>query len=229
MSHYVLDKAYRVAAPDGIESARVVVRTGEPDECTLPGEANAGKILGITTHRQLRPNRFIGVRRIGIVPVLAAGPIELGAAVCVADNTGAVKQCPLPRGTTANPNPNALFHLEWLDRGSYSPSNVVKLVATTPDASFGFQFTPNGLEIQLETDGSGEPNQAVTSLVAAINGEPTLSKIIGAKGDPSSDGSGIVQAEDIVIDDFLGARNPFAVAEETAAQTGDLINVSIQL
>jgi len=91
MPHYILDKAYKITSAGGVAAHRVVVQGAGAGECSLPGAANAGAILGITVHAQSLQNQNVAVRKAGIAHVLAAGPISLGAPVNVHGATGKVK------------------------------------------------------------------------------------------------------------------------------------------
>jgi hypothetical protein len=99
MSIYLMDKAYRVATEGGILANRVVVAGTNSGECTLPGAANAGAILGVTVFGQPEAGRSISVRKAGTVEVAAAGAIAAGAPVNIADAQGRVKAINESTGT----------------------------------------------------------------------------------------------------------------------------------
>ncbi|NQU42062.1 hypothetical protein HQ520_02170 [bacterium] len=101
MSHYILDKAYKVTDADGVGGGRVVVQGTNPGECALPAAANAGSILGVTVHAQSLVNQNVAVRKAGIARVVAAGEIPVGSPVNVADDTGKVKAVDEAAGTQA--------------------------------------------------------------------------------------------------------------------------------
>jgi hypothetical protein len=108
MSHYILDKAYRITDEAGIAAARVVVQGASAGECKAPAAANADSILGVTVHSQLLQNQNVAVRKAGIARVLAAGVIGAGAPVNVAGTTGKVKAI----DETANTRVNCLGFAE---------------------------------------------------------------------------------------------------------------------
>lgn len=102
MSHYILDKAYKVTDASGVEAARVVVQGTNAGECALPGAANAGAILGVTTHAQSLQNQNVSVRKAGIARVEAAGAIPVGSAVNISGTSGKVKAQSEASGTAVN-------------------------------------------------------------------------------------------------------------------------------
>ncbi len=91
MSSYILDKAYGIDEPSGVGAYRVVVHGDNPGEAKLPGAANAGQLLGVTTHGQTREGGNVAVRKAGIARVMAASAIALGDPVNVAGTSGKVK------------------------------------------------------------------------------------------------------------------------------------------
>ena len=99
MSNYILDKAYTVKEADGVSAHRVVVAGSNPGECKLPSSANAGKILGVTIFSQPYSDRSVTVRKAGIARVVAAGAINFGDPVNIADSSGKVKAVNEPSGT----------------------------------------------------------------------------------------------------------------------------------
>ena len=102
MSHYILDKAYRILDADGVPANRVVVQGTNGGECQAPDAANAGGILGITIYSQSLQNQSVAVRKAGIARVVAAGGIDPGAPVNIADATGKVKAIDEEAGTKIN-------------------------------------------------------------------------------------------------------------------------------
>jgi len=99
MSHYILDKAYSIDEPAGVEAYRVVVQGTETGQANLPAAANAGALLGVTVHSQSRQGGHVAVRKAGIARVTAASAIAVGAPVNVADATGKVKAIDESTGT----------------------------------------------------------------------------------------------------------------------------------
>ncbi len=90
MSHYILDKAYRITDEKGVGANLVVVHGEHAGECVSPGELNARAILGITVHAQLLQNQRVAVRKAGVARVIAGSPIALGAPVICAGPSGKV-------------------------------------------------------------------------------------------------------------------------------------------
>ncbi len=102
MSNYILDKAYTCAQSGGLQAYRVVVAGTHPGECKLPASANADNILGVTLFAQPQQGRCISVRKAGIARCVAAGAIDFGAPVNIADNTGKVKAINETSGSLIN-------------------------------------------------------------------------------------------------------------------------------
>ncbi|MFW6303053.1 MAG: hypothetical protein ACOC2L_00405 [Candidatus Sumerlaeota bacterium] len=91
MSHYILDKAYRVSDVGGVGAALVVVQGTNAGECALPSAANADGILGVTVHAQSLQRQNVAVRKAGIARVVAAGAVNVGDPVHVAGASGKVQ------------------------------------------------------------------------------------------------------------------------------------------
>lgn len=89
MPLYLLDKAYKVSGP--VSAGTVVVADSVSGVCKLPSGANAGKILGIAVSSQSETGRAVTIRKAGTAEVRAAGNINPGDPVMIADNTGKVK------------------------------------------------------------------------------------------------------------------------------------------
>jgi hypothetical protein len=102
MPIHLLDKAYRIASPNGVSAYRVVVHGPLVGECSLPAAENAGNLAGVTVHDQTTPGRSVTVRKAGIAEVAAAGPIPLGAPVIAAGTSGKVKAASGAAGTRVN-------------------------------------------------------------------------------------------------------------------------------
>lgn len=102
MSIHILDKAYTITEEIGVAAGRVVVAGTNPGECALPGAANAGAILGVTTASQSREGASVPVRKAGIALVAAAGEIAYGAPVNVDGASGKVKAIDETAGTKIN-------------------------------------------------------------------------------------------------------------------------------
>ncbi len=91
MSHYILDKAYKITDAGGTGANLIVVQGTAAGECAAPAAANDGGILGITVHAQTLQNQNVTVRKAGIARVVAAGAVSVGAPVNVAGTSGKVK------------------------------------------------------------------------------------------------------------------------------------------
>ncbi|MFP4382082.1 MAG: hypothetical protein ACLFUS_16395 [Candidatus Sumerlaeia bacterium] len=91
MSHYILDKAYKITDSEGVGVGLVVVQGTNAGECQLPAAANAGSILGVTTHSQSLQNQNVSVRKAGIARAIASGAINVGDPVNIAGASGKVK------------------------------------------------------------------------------------------------------------------------------------------
>ena len=102
MSHYILDKAYKITDAAGVSAGLVVVQGTNAGECKLPAAANAGAILGVTVHGQSLQNQNVAVRKAGIARMVAAGEIALGAPVNVAGTSGKVKAISETTGAKVN-------------------------------------------------------------------------------------------------------------------------------
>jgi hypothetical protein len=100
MPHCILDKAYRVNQPGGVAAHRVVVQGTNPGECKSPPVADAGEILGVTTHAQSEDGRAVAIRKAGIALVEAIGAIPVGAPVSIAGTDGKVKEISIGAGQT---------------------------------------------------------------------------------------------------------------------------------
>jgi hypothetical protein len=91
MSHYVLDKTYEVETSGGVPAHRVVVAGSADGTCDLPAAAGADKLLGVTTHAQATQGAGVGVRKLGVALVEAAGAIDYGDRLEIADTQGRVQ------------------------------------------------------------------------------------------------------------------------------------------
>ena len=225
MSNYVLDKAYRVAPSAGVEAGRAVVHGENPGECDLPSAANQAGALGITTHSQPRAGRFVGVRRLGIVRALAAGPIEQGALVCIADADGRIVQCERPRFTTGTAVSNNGLVFQWKDRADFFAGLRIAIVDSGTPQSFSWEF--DGATLRLIPNNDGTILQSADELLQSIQADAELSLLISVANLAGSSGTGNVAAETVAAENLSATRNPFAIAEEPAGQAGDLIDVFI--
>jgi hypothetical protein len=102
MPIYLMDKAYRVGAAAGVSANLVVVQGSVAGECTVPGGANAGAILGVTMHSQSQQGRSVAVRKAGIAECVASTAITAGSPVNIAGASGRVKPVSETAGTKIN-------------------------------------------------------------------------------------------------------------------------------
>jgi hypothetical protein len=226
MANYVLDKAYRVSETDGIEAGRVVVRGPESDECALPTKANAGNVLGITTHNQPRQNRYIGVRRMGIATTVAAGAIERGEPVCIADTEGRIAQIAFPRFELGATEEHNALDLEWKDLTSFSLTTNVAVVDAGSAVSFSWSFQNSTLTL-TPTNNGADITMTAAELKTALEADATLSRILKVSHQGTSNGSGVVAAEVVTLANVGTWQNPIGIAEQPATQAGDLIDVML--
>jgi len=222
MSHYVLDKAYRAAPENGIPAGAVVVRGTTADECTLPAAANAGNILGIATHAQPRTGRHVAIRRLGIAQAVAAGAIAAGAPVCIADTAGRVAQLAKPRFVLGSGVSEII--IEWLDPVSFSAAIEVELHEPEADGTFEWEFNAHRLRLTLSLD-EEEVTETVASLVASVNGDAVLSKLVRAIRGGSAVDATVLSAASAHAGNIPATLNPLGTAEHAATQAGDLIDV----
>ncbi|MEO8376255.1 MAG: hypothetical protein ABI579_01180 [Candidatus Sumerlaeota bacterium] len=225
MSNYVLDKSYRVANASGIGAGMAVVATANNDECDLPVAANAANVLGATTHVQTRQGRFVGVRRLGIAIMQAGGVIAKGARVCVADNTGRIAQTKNPIFTTGVVGSNNALIFEWLEPSLFAFNTSISLVGGGANQTYSWSITNGILTIKLATNGSSAITETATSLLGKINADATLNAYLKVTSTTGSTGAGIISAEAATAGNIPQTLNSIGVAEEAAAQAGDMISV----
>lgn len=224
MSHYVLDKAYRVAEANGIEGARVVVRGAAIDDCQLPADASAGGVLGVTVHRQPREGRFVAVRRLGIATATAAGPIPNGAAVALADNEGRVREAPLPRFHTGSLlNENAL-EWRWKRRDIATAGLSIEIVDGGQAGDFAWSLAGAILRITPPNDGNGIVVTAA-QLVSLVEADSTLAALVDVAIAPGNSGSMTVSPQTASIANLDEMGREIGVAETPATADGDLLDV----
>lgn len=228
MSNYVLDKAYRVSAENGIEAGRAVVRGANPEECVLPAAANAANVLGISTHGQPRNGRYIGIRRIGITRAVAAGAIDAGDRVCVADAQGRVKRLELPLFTTGSVGANNALRIEWIDRHSFAANLEIELEEPAEEGPFDWRLEDHKLVLTLAKDGDNITTTAAT-LIAAIAGDGLLSSLLRVTHGLGSNGTGILAAATARAVNLSATMNPIGIAEDSATAEGDLVDVFLTL
>lgn len=116
---YVLDKTYKVTEADGVGPYRAVVPGLNDGECKLPTAANQ-LAWGITQEAQPRANEGVSVRKYGISRAYAAGAINKGAYVEVADTAGALRAADL----ASAPGSATLHHILGVAESSASAGEV---------------------------------------------------------------------------------------------------------
>jgi hypothetical protein len=222
---HVLDRSYTVTPEGGIGVNAVVVRDPEdPRACMLPTAANVGDVLGITTHSQTRQGRPIAVRRLGVGEAIAAGAIAAGSLVAVADIQGRVAAVPLPRFAFGTVGANNALVVEWLAPEQFNPALTIEVENQEGTLAFGWAFLGGALVIRPATT-SDDITQTGASLLAAINGDATLSKLIRVSHATGSSGAGVVVEETKACSNATSLLNPFGIAETEATAAGDRIAV----
>lgn len=91
---YVLDKTYKIITSGGVTQYRAVIPGVNDGECQLPTAADQVS-LGITQEGQTLQNENVRVRKYGISRAYAAGTVNKGDYVEVADTTGALRKADL--------------------------------------------------------------------------------------------------------------------------------------
>lgn len=228
MSNYVLDKAYRVEAAEGVTAGRAVVRGTAANACNLPLESNAAGCLGITTHGQPRADRFVGVRRIGIASAIAAGPIAAGAQVCIADIDGRVAERAFPQFQIGSIGSNNALTFEWLQHELFSASMYLTIIQPADAESFDWLFQGGDLRITPTADGGGITMTAA-QLKAAIEADALLSRLLRVTHTGASNGTGIVASASLTATNLAATMNPIGIAETAAGQADDLVDVFLTL
>lgn len=224
MMELSFDQALRVVASGGVESGRAVVRTASAGECAKPQGANAGGFLGFTLQAQPRNGRLVAVRRSGVARAVAASPIEVGAAVCIADAEGRVAQLPPPRFTFGTVGANNAVIVEWLHRDLFSLGTTVELVYPGGATTFGWSLAAGQLRITLAGSG-GAVTQTASSLLVAAAADAALSRLVRFRPVSGSSGVGTMAAASAAVSNAADLLNPIGIAEEVATQAGDVIPV----
>lgn len=228
MSEYRLDEAFRIMEAEGVEAHRVVVRGEGDHECKLPAGANAGQVLGVTLSSQPREGRFVAVRRAGICRALAGGAIARGAAVAAGDDQGRVRQVPLPEFNFGEVASNNAVVVEWLIPEMFALTSQVELAAAEASEFFSWSFAAGKLRLLLSADGGGAIVETPTTLIASVEADAELSKLIRVRNATGSSGAGTMAAETAHAGNIQDLLHPIGTAEQEAAQEGDLIDVLLR-
>jgi hypothetical protein len=225
MSNYVLDKSYRIAAANGVGAGLAVVGTANEGECNLPLQANAAGILGITTHPQTRAGRFVSVRRLGIIPAVAAGPIARGDRVCVADVQGRVAALGKPTWNTGTVGAGNALVFRWLDAARFPFNLLLRLDGENDSQSFGWSIGNGELRILLTTNSQGDVTETAAGLITKIAAEATLSRFLSVSHATGSSGAGLLVPVAATPTNLAQSLNPIGVAEGSASAAGDLVEI----
>lgn len=221
------DQALRIVTANGVDANRAVVRTATAGECAKPAAANAANFLGITMQAQPRTGRLVAVRRSGIARIVAAGAIEMGAAVAIADDQGRVAQLANPTYNFGTVGANNAIVVEWLQRDLFSLATTVQLVYPGGTTTFGWDYAAGELRITLAGTG-GTVTQTAGALISAINADATLAKLVRARSATGSLGSGAAAAATAKVANSAALLNLIGIAEEAATQAGDIIPVFLK-
>lgn len=223
MSFYVLDTAFRILSTGGVTARRVVVRAsdGNGPGCSLPTAANADGFLGVTTHGQPRQNRHVAVRRLGVAECIAAAPITAGQRVCIADNQGRVRAIPHPRFTSGTVASNNAIVIEWLQPELFHAALQIDIHLAETSITFGWAF--NNGHLRLTPAGNGdEITETANSLIAAVEADAALSRLIRITHAAGSDGTGEVLAGLLTAGNLADLVNPIGIAD-AAAEAADAV------
>lgn len=224
MSNYVLDRAYLTDEPNGIERNRVVVQSDEETSCAYPAAENAGDIVGVTMHTQTREGRSVTVRRMGIAPVEAASAIASGDFVAIADNTGRIKKAEPPSALLGTQGQNDAVRYRALFPTAQNIITKVTHVQSGTDTPLSATVSAGVVTINLATDSGGDVTTTATALVAFVNADTELGKLVkaelagGTGAEPAFVGSGETTG-------YADSTNTLGIAQQTATASGDVIEV----
>lgn len=226
MSNYVLDKAYRILNEGGIE-AGIAVAPGEGEgTCRVATPADP-RILGVTTYSQPREGAFVAVRRLGIAGAVATGEIARGDLVRVANESGHLGRCPLPRYSSGSVGAGNALVFHWLDRELFGAGLVLEFHDPETEAPFSWTILNGALRLSLAHD-EIEVVQTAASLIADIEGDATLSQLLSVAGEPGSSGAGTVATGVLHAENLADIRFPVAIAENGASGPGDILDVFLR-
>jgi hypothetical protein len=224
MPVYLLDTAFEVEELNGVAAHRVVVRGTQPNRCAYPAGANAADILGVTTDLAGQ-GRGVAVRRLGKAMVEAAGVIAAGSRVCIADNQGRVKAAVRASAVTGVVgNNNAI---RWTARPHATAGNaiVVDIVVAGTDTPLSMSVSGNTITINAATDGGGAATTTAAEAIAAVAAHAAAGLLVTGQNEDPSLGTGAVADETVTLSGGEGGLNPVGIAEQSAGQAGDLIDV----
>ncbi|MBX3730143.1 MAG: hypothetical protein KF858_13245 [Candidatus Sumerlaeia bacterium] len=222
MSNYVLDRAYRVEEVHGVGRYRVVTAGTQSDGCRYPSGPNAGPVLGVTMHAQTREARAVAVRRLGIAPCEAAGEIERGERVCVADDEGRVKAVVLPSGLLGQEGHNGSVLYEVL---APREAPVLRVTHTVSGSStpLAVSLVAGELRVRVGTDSEGDPVTTAAQLAAHLNASEPLNRVVRATA--GGTGASVIGDDTVEIGGWEAAANAIGIAQQHATTAGDIIDV----
>lgn len=228
MASYVLDKAYKVAATDGVGAHLLVAPGSTAGECDLPAGANDGPILGATVH-SAQKDQSVAVRKLGIASITAAGTINVGDQVCAADDQGRIKSAAKASADTGvEGNNNAVT---WTARkpGSQGNNIQVDVVVSGTGTSLSIAVSGNKVTINSATDGGGSATTTAAQAISAVADDANASQLIEGADKGSSDGSGAVADETVTLSGGELGDRAFGIAEQAASAQGDIIDVFLTI
>lgn len=224
MSSITIDQTYRVNESNGIEAYRVVIRGAQPREVRLPDLANEPGAVGVTTHSQGVNGKLISVRRFGVAEVIAAGPVSAGQSVAVAGASGKVKAVPRPQFEFGESGDDNAILIEWLAPELYSAATTISLLEGGPGMSW--TLLSGSLNLLLAGNG-GEITQTAAELIAAVEADAQLSRLIKVANAPGSTGAGPLETQNNSAANLADLLHPIGIAEDDAVQDGDRIRVML--
>lgn len=224
MSNYVLDRAYRVEEAAGVARYRAVVAGNGNGTCRYPAGANAGGVLGISMHAQTHENKAVTVRRLGIAPCEAAGPVAVGSYVCVAGNDGRIKEAVPPSAVTDPWGAENGMKFTALAPAPFTPLERVEIVVAGTETEFSAEFAGGTATVNVATDAGGAPTIPATQLTGFLNDHPVLSHLMKSE---LHGGSGLLppNAGTYALTGHAESINPIGIAQESATSEGDIVDV----
>lgn len=224
MSSSLLDIAYIVEEPTGIARYRAVVTGAKDNGCQYPEVANAGGVVGVTTHAQSRQSRSITVRRLGIAQCELASAVARGQRVSVADDAGRAGATPLPTVTTGLVGSNNA--LAWTLKRPFAGTlaTAVRLVVAGANTPLSVVMNATHLQINVATNGSSAATSTAAQVLAAVQNSAAASTYFDVAHASTSTGAGVVAAANADLPITLHALSAFGIAE-VAGIAGDVIPV----
>lgn len=224
MSTSLLDLAYIVEEPNGVARYRAVVAGGQSNGCQYPDSANAGGVLGITTHAQSRQNRSVTVRRMGIAQCELASAVARGQQVAVADDAGKIGPAATPSATTGVVGSNNA--LTWTLKRPFAGaiSQGVRLVVAGNNTPLSVVMNATHLQVNVATNGGGAATSTAAQVLAAVQASAEASAFFDVAHASTSTGAGVVAGVNGDLPITLPGLNAIGIAE-IAGVPGDVIPV----